>query len=118
MKKIQGQFASRAQAERAVEALRAAGVPAEHVRIWNTIPEGTPGRQSNSGTVGGAVTGAVLGGPGGLVLGAVAGKALDVAYEENRHLPEPSGARVVVDLVATGPDVAEILREHGASNIQ
>ena len=118
MSTTQGEFATRDQAQRAIDALKAAGVSATHVRQWNIIPPAPPEPANGSGGAAraGAVTGALLGGLSGAVLGGVVGRALGGGNAE-RHMPDPTGVRVIVELVAGGPDAAAILRAHGASNV-
>lgn len=119
MKSVQGEFATRELGKRAVEALRAAGIAEERIRMWNIVPEApAAGRSSGGATLGGAVAGAVVGGLGGLVTGAVVGGVIDRAGAAPARRPATSsGVRVVVDLASGGPDPAAILREHGASNV-
>jgi hypothetical protein len=117
MATIQGEFATAEQGRRAMEALRAAGVPAANVRMWNIIPEAPPGRPTGGGSVRrGAIVGALAGGLLGAAIGAGIGRA--VGEQPADPLPAVSGARVVVDVLPAGPDVAAILREHGAVNVR
>jgi hypothetical protein len=113
MAKIQGEFSNKDAAQQAVALLIKAGVDENHIRLWNIIPD-QGRRSSDSGTVGGAVIGGVVAGPVGLATGAALGSTLD----EEAPMAEPSGVRLVVDIVPGGPDVVDLLQEAGAKNAQ
>lgn len=117
MASIQGEFATRDLAQGALNALEAAGVPRDQIRIWNIIPESTPARPSGGATTAGALTGAYLGGVGGLLLGAAVGSAVGSATAPAASLPSASGVRLVVSSAPSGVDVAALLRQHGAVNV-
>jgi hypothetical protein len=117
MKSVQGQFRTRQMAQQAVAALQGAGVPADEIRGWNVIPESPPPQKGRGGRASGALTGALLGGVGGLIVGAAVGGVVDRAGAERAQLGAPSGVRVVVTWTPNGPDLAEILRANGASDV-
>ena len=136
MPTVQGEFSTREQAVRAADALKATGIPAAHVRIWNIIPEATKptgaeyGGGSYGGTYGvvalgatvGAVSGAILAGPLGLLIGVVAGGgvggiAAGASYD-GTGLPYPTGARVVVDTSSAAPDAVALLHKMGAAHVR
>ena len=117
MKTVQGQFGTKQLAQQAVAALKAAGVPADEIHVWNIIPESPPPQRGRGGQASGALTGALLGGVGGLIVGAAVGGAVDRAGEKSAPLGAPSGVRVVVTVTPNGPDLAEILRANGAANV-
>ena len=115
MLSIQGEFASKAAAQQARTLLAKAGIPEEHMRIWNIIPASQHGQSGGDGTARGAVIGGALGGAHGLVIGA----AISAVYDnDSNHLPEPSGVRLVVDISPGRPDAEMLLHEAGAVNIQ
>lgn len=114
---IQGEFATADAARRAVQGLKAAGIPAQHIRVWNIIPEGVPSRPGSYATRTGALAGGLLGGIRGYFAGAAVGGVLDSAAADGPHLPDPTGVRVVVDTSPTEPDPAAILRRLGAANV-
>lgn len=116
MTKVQGEFAFAAEGHKAVEALIAAGVPRERIRVWNVIPDASSAQLSGSATLGGAITGLVLGGVPGLAAGAAIGSVFD-SGSEDRRLPLPSGVRVVVDVPDSDGAVRDILTSCGAANI-
>ena len=117
MTKVQGDFASEAVGQRAVEALTASGVQRNRIRIWNLIPEGNPASYGGSAVAGSAVTGLVLGGLPGLALGAAIGAGFDAGAKDGPHLPAPAGVRVVMDLPVGMDDARDILASFGAANI-
>ena len=117
MAKVQGDFGSVSAGQRAVEALAAAGVSQDRIRVWNLIPEGRPARPGGSATVGGAVAGTVFGGAQGLLGGALIGAALDESAEDGPPLPSPAGVRVVVDDPEGLDAVRDIFTLCGAANI-
>jgi hypothetical protein len=117
MKTVQGQFGTRDLARPAIAALEAAGVPADQIRVWNVIPESAPRPTGRGAQASGALTGALLGGFGGMLVGAAVGGVVDGAGATASPLGPPSGVRVVVTNTPTSPDLAGILRAHGATNV-
>ena len=117
MTSVQGEFASAAQAAKAVEALKAAGAPADSIRQWNIVGPAVAAEPGTSARTAGAVAGGLTAGLPGALAGAAAGGVLDAVTAEGPHLPEPSGVRVVVDVSPACPDPGEILRSHGAANV-
>jgi hypothetical protein len=117
MPKIQGDFEWEAAGQRAIEALVASGVPRNHIRVWNLIPDANPTVSGGTGVATGAVTGFVVGGAPGLAIGAIIGAALDSGGEDGPRLPPPVGVRVVVDLPDGLADAKEILASCGAGNL-
>ncbi len=114
MLSIQGEFPNKAAAQQARATLAKAGVPENHMRLWNIIPASEHGQSGGDSTARGAVIGGALAGTHGLVVGAAIGAAYD---DDSPHLPEPSGVKLVVDMSPGGPDVESLLREVGAANI-
>ena len=117
MSKVQAEFGNTEAAQRAVKALKAAGVPADRIRVWNIIPEGGPARPSTGATTAGTVAGGLAGGLGGALIGRAAGRALDAMLGPERNIPEASGVRVVVDGAPEGVDVAGILHREGGVRV-
>ena len=118
MSTIHGDFSSKSDAERAVDALKKAGIPGQAIRVWNIIPESPkPDPQAPSSVGKGALVGGLLGGLVGAGIGAAAGAASDAYSGDYHHMPEVSGVRVVVEQSSAGPDAANVLRAQGASNV-
>ena len=118
MATIQGEFLTSSEAARAIEALRAAGIPPERIRKWNIIPEQPQAMPRPSSVGRTAAVGYVLGGVAGAALGATLGAARDAVSYPHVALPDPVGVRVVVDVSASGPDARQILLDSGARNIR
>lgn len=114
---VQGEFANRAAARRAVAALVEAGIPEDRIRLWNILPTGESPPAREDSAIRGAGIGGLLGGVPGLAAGAALGAARDSDTDASRRLPEPSGVRIVVDTDAAGPDAASLLRAAGAANV-
>jgi len=117
MSSVQGEFATAGEAEKAVEALKAAGAPADTIRQWNIVGAAVSAAPGTHARDVGAVVGGITGGLPGYLAGSAAGGVLDAATAEGPHLPEPSGVRIVVDVSPACPDPGEILRAHGAANV-
>jgi hypothetical protein len=117
MPSIQGEFVSKAVAQRARDSLANAGVPTEHMRLWNIIPAQATGHSGGDGAARGALIGGALGGAPGVAIGAALGEAWDNDSGGGTSLPQPSGVRLVVDIVPGGPDVRSLLHSAGAANI-
>ena len=118
MATAQGDFANGNAAGQAKTELMQAGVAETRIRVWNILPfDDEPTRSGGGATTTGALYGGVLGGGGGLVAGAAIGSVLDGGYEEEKHLPEPSGVRIVVDVTGDAPQIEELLRSSGAANV-
>lgn len=111
--KVQGDFASREEAERAVEACKAAGIAAARIRTWNILGDKTPTPPPRSSTARSAATGYLIGGLTGAAVGAALGS---LGGAKDAPMADPVGVRVVVD--SDQPDPEPILRDAGARNIQ
>ncbi len=116
MPSIHGEFANKAAAQKAVDALIAAGVSRQHFRLWNIIPHNENASRADN-VERGALFGGVLGGTAGFVAGAAIGGALDTDSGDGKSLPSPSGVRLVVDTGPNSPDVASLLQGAGAANV-
>jgi hypothetical protein len=117
MSSIQGEFANKAAAQKAMTSLADSGVATEHMRIWNIIPTQNHGYSNGDSAARGTLIGGALGGAPGLAIGAVLGGVLDNDSGESSHLPESSGVRLVVDIVPNSPNIASLLQQAGAANI-
>ncbi len=115
MTTVQGDFTSSDKAGQAKTALTQSGIAANHIRVWNIIPNNDAGRSGSNYTATGAVLGGVVGGGGGLVAGAAIGATL--GGDDDTHLPEPSGVRVVVDANGNEEQISASLRASGAANV-
>ena len=115
MTTVQGDFTNSDRAGQAKATLIQSGIAADHIRVWNIIPDSDAGYGDSNATVTGAVLGGVLGGGTGLVAGAAIGATLDGGSET--HLPAPSGVRVVVDVEGNEEQIAASLRSSGAANV-
>lgn len=111
--KVQGDFGSKEEADRAVEACKAAGIAASRIRSWNVLGEkkNEPPPQSAVGRA--AFTGYLIGGTTGAAVGAALGS---LGGSKDAPMADPVGVRVVVE--AGDPDPEPILRDAGARNIQ
>lgn len=99
-----------------MDALTAAGVPAQDVRMWNIIPQNANASAAD-GAERGASIGGVLGGAFGLVGGAAIGEALDT-NSGGKSVSQRSGVRLVVDVGPTSPDVTSVLQKAGAVSVR
>ena len=119
MTRVQGDFGSVERAQQAKASLIQSGVAAARIRVWNILPDRGPGQSGGGVVTTGAIIGGLLGGGGGLVAGAALGASYDNAGED-KHLPLPVGARVVVDAAQNVEGDAEhllvLLRGAGAAN--
>lgn len=111
MTKTEGRFSQKNEAENAKNALIQSGIDADAIHIWNIL-DGDSTRRSNV-VEGGAVIGGAIGGISGLLGGA----ALGDSYDDNSHLPLPSGVRVVVEHDANF-DAQSVLKTAGATQIR
>jgi hypothetical protein len=140
MVKVQADFATREAAEHACEALLAAGIPPDRVRIWNVIPDSGPwqrpfpSREEAAGAALGGTAGFLTGGlagaddaedafglsgaAGGLVAGAIGGGWIGGGFSEGPRIPEPAGARLVAEVGPSDPDVEAVLQASGARAIR
>ena len=115
MTTVQGDFTNSERAGQAKAALTQIGIAANHIRVWNIIPDSGAGQTDRNATATGAVLGGVLGGGAGLVAGAAIGATLEGGSDA--PLPDPSGVRVVVDVSGNEAQVEANLRASGAANV-
>lgn len=115
---LQGDFASPDAAERAIDALKKAGVEPARIRKWNVIPPRPPaeGGAPSSSVVRSAATGYFVGGLAGAAVGAALGAARGGASE--RPMPEPSGVRLVIELDGPSDELERVLRDCGAVGVR
>lgn len=115
LKTIQSHFADKATAEQARTKLVAAGVAQSRIHIWNNIDGSAPfAANRDDAAEGGALIGGLLGGAAGLAAGAAIGST----YEDSAPAASSSGVRLVVDIQDGDPDVAALLRENSATDVQ
>ena len=115
MTTVQGDFTNSDRAGQAKAALTQIGITANHIRVWNIIPDNDAGQTDGNAAATGAVLGGVLGGGVGLVAGAAIGATLDGGSDA--PLPAPSGVRVVVDASGNEAQIEASLRSSGAANV-
>ncbi len=115
MPTIQANFADKAAAEQARTRLIEAGVANGRIHIWNNIADDAPfAANRDDAAEGGALIGGLLGGVAGLAAGAAIGST----YEGEASHVASSGVRLVVEVQNGDLDVATLLRENGALNVQ
>ena len=115
MTTVQGDFTNSDKAGQAKAALTQMGIAANHIRVWNIIPDSDAGQTDRNATTTGALLGGILGGGAGLVAGAAIGATLEGGSKP--PLPTPSGVRVVVDASGNETQIAASLRASGAANV-
>lgn len=114
---IQGDFTHTDASERAKLALKQAGIADTRIRTWNILEGSGTDHGNGSAIPTGAVVGGLVAGGPGIVAGAGIGAIVEGGEDTVRHLPDPSGVCVVVDIEADEQQIRTILLSCGATNV-